>query len=106
MVSVVLDLAGQAPLSAVNAFFVRLEAIVQHLGYRVGIEENSLADSLPLDMLEILPKQKLTHLVVTISGRTPVFYDYIALRQGTTQRNGHHDLVDVKLMQIILVVPD
>ena len=52
------------------------------------IVENSIAKSVLFDVLDILAKQKMRHLTVTVRQRPPAFNQNIALRQGAAERDG------------------
>lgn len=51
------------------------------------IVKDSLADSVPLDVFNILPEEEGRHLLVTTLQWPPAFDQNIALRKATAQRN-------------------
>ena len=85
-----------------NSGFAHLKPTRADLVDGSCIVEDLLANSLPLDVLYILFKQKLAHFWIALCRGGPVFDHNVPLRQDTTEGNSHQDLVYVKFVKIIL----
>lgn len=106
MITALLTVGSQHPFPLVDAILLLGEALGSQLIDGKVIVKDSLADGIPLDVLNILPKEEGRHLFVAVLQRTPALDQDVALGQPAAERHRAQLVVHEEFVEVVLVVLD